>query len=950
MTRILFVILAILGISNSLSSQAVRNYSLEVSCKSSTINSTQSVLEFKWPYRSPSASAQYVYRKHKDRYDWGSVYATLGTNDSTFRDTVLTGVAYEYMFEKYLGPDGYPTYGFVYASHRFPAITNRGTIIMVVDSTHDVFLANSIRTYRNDLIGDGWKTILKWVSPSTTVAEIKSYIYSTYSADPTNIKSVVLIGNIAVPYSGDYSQYGIWPPDGHVSISGYGPSHEGAWPTDIYYGDMTNATWTDSLVTNTLGVRAKNNNVPNDGKFDVTELTDLVTLQVGRIDLSEMYEFEYDVPDSNNIERELLKRYFDKNHSFRHKQVNIRERCLWDNNPGFPAIITGGTYNEHFPGNAYRNMSALIADTVTYNLDYRTTLNNNDYLWSFGFGYGDYNYCSTVGYSIDFASSSNSIKSVFAGFMGSFFGDWDTANSFLRAPLAAKGNVLNTFWSGRPAWFFHHMGLGETIGYSTLRTQNNYDSVYSGAFVYPLYPVMAYSPFQVHPSLMGDPTVRMQPVMPISNLLARQDSCNFRFRLDWTASTDTAVHTYYVFRSKHIDSTFTLMTTTANTFYIDNSPLTGDNVYMVRALKLQTSGSGTYFNLSQGLFDTISTSEYFIPTANAGLDTTVCQNQAVRIGVHNANNIHTTYLWTPGNYTRDTVTIPVISAGTRVLFATDTLSGCVRTDSVTLATIALPASETLSSNSNFCNDTVTWSSTSNNGSSYRYEWTFSGGYPNDSIGFGLSNPGTILYGTAGTYQTTLSVRDTVTNCANTMISSVGVICVGLPVEWANLICEREGDRAVIGFNIAEFETINEVYIEVLSGNFEWIRLESFRPESNGRYLKYIENSNNFIGVRLLALMNNGEYDELDKCMWDDDNLYLNVYPNPMNEELNVNFKSNNHQVSEVIVYNALGQIVYDSKYSFANGNLKIDGEKWNSGLYTIVIINGKKVHSRQFVK
>lgn len=950
MRRLLIVLLFISGSFSSISAQVVRSYSLEVSCKSRSYNSTQSILEFKWPYRSPNASAQNVYRKSKGAYQWGSVYKAIGANDSTFKDTILTGKAYEYMFEKINGPDGWAVYGYCYSAHRFPVVSSRGTILLIVDSTHKTFLSNSLRTYRNDLIGDGWKTIVKYFSPSTTVAQIKSYIYNTYSADPSNVKSVVLIGNLAVPYSGNFSQYGTWPPDGHVSIPGYGPSHEGAWPTDIYYGDMVNPVWTDSLVTNTLGVRPANHNVPNDGKFDVTDMNNIIQLQVGRIDLSDMSSFKNDVPDTGNVERELLKRYFTKNHSFRHKLVNIRERCLWDidNAGGFPDVLTGGFFNEHFPTNAYTNMAPLIADTVTYKLDYRTTLNNNDYLWSFGFGFGSYTNCSGVSSTAQLAATSQSIKSVFSGFMGSFFGDWDTANSFLRAPLAAKGNVLNTFWSGRPHWFFHHMGLGETIGYSTMRTQNNNDSSYG--YAYPLYPTTAYSMYSVHSSLMGDPTVRMQPVATAQNFRVVQDSCNNRFKLKWSASTDTAVHTYYIYRAKHIDSTFTNIGSTSNLSWVDNTPLTGTNVYMLRGSKLQVSGSGSYFNLSQGLFDTVSTLDFSTPLVNAGRDTNICLNQSVKIGQHNNNNASTTYLWTPGAYTVDTVTVQATSNGSRILVATDTLSGCIKRDTMLITTIALPATESISNLSNFCSDTVVWSSSNNNGSSYRYEWTFSGGFPADSTGFGLISPGQILYGTAGTYTTTLLVRDTTTGCASRNTGNVSVICVGLPVEWADLQCRRVGESAEISFNINEYETIKELHVEVLNQAGEWYRIETMIPSSNGHFTSNIANALQFVGVRLIADKFDGSQDELDNCFWDNDGIHLQVYPNPVNDELNIDFKINNALNGTIEVFNALGQPIYSNIFNFSNGHIKIDCSEWSNGLYTVVINTGKKIYSQQFVK
>lgn len=936
--------LVFLGSHFSIYGQVVRSYCIEVTCNSSTYNSTQSILQFSWPYRSPTATSQNVYRKNKEAYDWGNVYKSIGANDSTFSDTVLTGKAYEYMFEKINGPFSfsYPVYGYIYAGHKIEKVNQRGTILLLIDSTHKNFLANSFRTYRNDLIGDGWTTVVKYFSPSTTVYQIKSYIYNQYWSNPSSIKSVVLIGNLAVPYSGDFSINGIYPPDEHVNYY-TPPSHEGAWSTDLYYGDMMRLNWPDSSVNNTLGARTANYNVPNDGKFDYTELPNILQLQVGRIDLSDLSNFKYDVPDTNNIERELLKRYFVKNHDFRQKKVSIAERCLYAST--IPLVFG----YEHFATAAYQNMASLIANNVTSNLSYRSTLNSNSYLWSFAFGSGNYNYSNAVGYTADLANTSQQLKSVFTGYLSSYCADFDNVNNLLRAPLAAKGNVLNAFWCGRPHWYFHHMGLGETIGYSAMRTQSNYDSSWSSylGYAFPLYPTLSNYGYLIHSSLMGDPTVRMQPVATANNFKVVQDSCNFRFKLKWSASSDTAVHTYFIYRAKHIDSTFTNIGYTSGLSWIDNSPLNGTNVYMLRAQKLQVSGSGTYYNLSQGVFDTVSTTEFSVPQVDAGRDTTVCYNQTLKIGKHKANSIYTTYLWSPGAYTTDTVSI-LASNGQRILLAKDTNSGCIKRDTMVINTIALPQSEILNSFSNFCSDTVSWSSSNNNGNSYRYEWAFTGGSPNDSIGFGLTNPGQILYQTAGTYSTTLYVRDTITGCASRNTKNVSVICVSLPVEWTDLQCKRVGDAAEINFTIYNYETIKVLHIEGLNQAGDWNRIKSIKPYFNGVYSNRIPQVSQIEAVRIVSENYNGSLEILDNCFWDEQLLPFYIYPNPVNNTLNIDMQSISNGSFEI--FNSIGQSIYKDSFNKHDLNKIIDCSLWTGGMYTIIINNGKKVYSQKFIK
>ena len=62
-----------------------------------------------------------------------------------------------------------------------------------------------------------------------------------------------------------------------------------------------------------------------------------------------------------------------------------------------------------------------------------------------------------------------SMGGVFNMAFGSYFGDWDNKNNFLRAHLAS-GQGLTNVWAAIPNWYFHHMGMGDPIGYSATLT------------------------------------------------------------------------------------------------------------------------------------------------------------------------------------------------------------------------------------------------------------------------------------------------------------------------------------------------------------------------------------------------------------------------------------------------------------------------------------------------
>ena len=459
------------------------------------------------------------------------------------------------------GPYESHKYGHTYSGIKVPFIESRGTVLLLVDHSHSALLSQELLQLEVDLICDGWKVTRLEISRTSEVTVVKEKIVNACLSDPT-INSVFLFGHIPVPYSGN--------------IMSAHSEHCGAYPADIYYAELDDE-WTDNYVYNTTASRPENHNVPGDGKFDNTFLESGVDLQIGRVDL-------YDMPTFSADETDLLKNYLEKNHNFRYGIVQPERRGLIDDNVGaLGGLAPGATGLRYF--------SAMFGASNVHNLDFFTTLQAESYLWSQGVGGGSYTSCGGVGTTNDFATKT--VLSVFTMLYGSYFGDWDNTDNLLRAPLAAEGMPLTCCWAGAPVWDFHHMALGETIGYSTLITQNN---------------INLYAPadrsYQVATSLMGDPTLRLHVVLPASGLQATAGINSAT--LTWDPSPDV-IEGYHIFRSGTLHGDFTRITTdpVSGIQYTDPSPTPGNNVYMVRALKLEISASGTYYNLSQGVIDSV---------------------------------------------------------------------------------------------------------------------------------------------------------------------------------------------------------------------------------------------------------------------------------------------------------------------------------------------------------
>jgi hypothetical protein len=555
-----------------LQAQVARDTAVELSA---TVQNTPAQITLNWQPSTYPVTRQRVYRRLKGATNWGAI-ATPSTSATSHTDTSVTaGLAYEYFVDRdFTGTAPASAAGYVMAGMAVPLVESRGRVILLVDDTMAAPLAAELARLEQDLAGDGWQVLRQDIARTASVTSVKAAITALYQLDPAQTRALLLFGRIPVPYSGEIA------PDGH-------PDHEGAWPADVFYGDM-DGTWTDTTVNRTTADRAVNDNVPGDGKYDASVLPSNVELEVGRVDLSTMF-----VASAGASETELLRQYLNRDHDFRHRAGNfasIVRRGLIDDHFGYFA-------GEAFAASGWRNFTAFFGSAAgsVVEADWFSTLPTASHLWAYGCGPGNYFSAGGVGSSGDFGATRS--LAVFTMLFGSYFGDWDINDSFLRAPLAGPADSLGLacLWAGRPHWHLHPMALGETLGYATRLSQNNNGSSTTG------YVANNAGRF-IHIALMGDPTLRLHPVAPASALVV--ESTSGVPVLMWSASTD-AVAGYRVFRATTAAGPFQAAGggVIAGTTYTDSAGAPGQTYhYQVRAVKLETSASGTYWNSAQGLF------------------------------------------------------------------------------------------------------------------------------------------------------------------------------------------------------------------------------------------------------------------------------------------------------------------------------------------------------------
>ncbi len=561
-------------------SSATKEYAVQVTAQ---VQAAPAQVTLDWLQDAAVAPDSYtIYRRTSGSDSWGNGTTLPGSQTSFVDRSVATGGSYEYQIVK--KTSAHTGYGYIQTGIEVPAIENRGRLLLVVDNTHAAELAAELERLQLDITGDGWTVTRLNVDCSASVQSVKSLIKAQYDADPANVKAVFLFGHIPVPYSGDIA------PDGHYR------EHEGAWPCDGYYADM-DGVWTDTQVNTRRANDPRNHNVPGDGKFDQSVFPSSLELMIGRVDLANMPgRMSLNGEATFTSEVELLRNYLNKNHRFRTGQLAAPERAVIGD-------YFGVRDGEAFAASGWRNFAPFVgsANITALNSEgtWIPTLSSNAALWSYGCGSGSYTSIGGIGQIGSYRDGvttelvNSNLKSVFTMLYGSWLGDWDSEDNILRAVLATPEYGLASLWSGRPHWFLHHMAIGEPIGFSTLLTQNNGNN---GAYRSQRNNCAGW----IHSALMGDPTLRMHVVTPPSAAMAQLH--NGTMLLTWTAAA--GAQGYNVYRALNPEGPFTRVNETVitDTLFAEDSELAANATYMVRAVKLQESPSGTYYNLSQGTF------------------------------------------------------------------------------------------------------------------------------------------------------------------------------------------------------------------------------------------------------------------------------------------------------------------------------------------------------------
>jgi hypothetical protein len=626
----------------------------------------------------------WVKAKENDKFLYLPVIVPIEEGHEWVHTNAIAGTQYEYKFSR----GGRDIHFLSSGGYLVPWQENKGKLLIVVEDLLYKFNQNNLKrdlsTYINTLTSEGWQvevitgkrhldtdytqSVLDVWGKLTTndaylnnlyeiqrknnlaVAELKNQILQIYNKNPGQLKAVLLVGHLPIPYSGTHNI------DGH-------PDHKGAWPADSYYGSLS-GQWDDgdSRLAFDSTVRFENQNYRGDGKFNDDVVPGNTAFQIGRIDFSVLdiglenknqatkkcedpeilsgyanvsfckFAWEswisypantllnnqlYTAPGFSNSFNKYIdqyRRYFKKNIAYRSGEFNPGNRLLQSTCDEWGAGLLGTGYTQSIDLFRQENITKITPSMYTHQVPLE--LAQSPALFVNSRGYSDYHQNGgAINKDQALASAPQSMRAVFWGMFGSYFGDTYSSNNILRSVLSSPtpdpvkdGNWgLASYYTHFP--IMHRMALGGTIGESVKLALDVDSSNMLGRFQ-----------ARVSNTLQGDPTLRMHVVPTPVSASWSKNTLNKTAEIRWKARANSSVSYYEIYwASSPRGSKIQIGRFNPDKFvYNSNQSFSwvddkyrnqsSNSFYWVRPVYIQESLAGSYIN--KGLYTQASQGRY----------------------------------------------------------------------------------------------------------------------------------------------------------------------------------------------------------------------------------------------------------------------------------------------------------------------------------------------------
>ncbi len=406
---------------------------------------------------------------------------------------------------------------------------------------------------------------------------IRSAVQAIAVAYPSQLKTVVTVGRVPVARSGLDDWYGA---DGH--------GNQAPYATDAFYADLDGelAThWTDTASNNGPWY-----NVPADNQFNPQRISQVgngrVELGFGRIDMSVEIKMEW----------EALRNYFKKLHRYKTASPDFRPGRRVADRFSYPNVRD--TSIQSMPSVVgMENIDVLSKDTPP------SVNKDEDSDSAYSAIHGPYLFYFKGGGPPGIGDGG---RAVFWTGMQSHYGYWHKSG-LMAKQLAQDSFALSWTWDiWGLRYIYHRMGMGLDAADMMKQSINNQGWSASGTYSYKF---TNRSNGDFHGSLymnhIGDPALRLFMIAPPSKLSVVNSGS--QAALSWTASPEEGIIGYHIYRKPVGNGPYTRLTFTPQpaTTYLDSSVSAGNHAYMVRAVRLETTGSGTFLNPSLGIVQSL---------------------------------------------------------------------------------------------------------------------------------------------------------------------------------------------------------------------------------------------------------------------------------------------------------------------------------------------------------
>ncbi|MGZ5191533.1 MAG: T9SS type A sorting domain-containing protein, partial [Flavisolibacter sp.] len=191
-------------------------------------------------------------------------------------------------------------------------------------------------------------------------------------------------------------------------------------------------------------------------------------------------------------------------------------------------------------------------------------------------------------------------------------------------------------------------------------------------------------------------------------------------------------------------------------------------------------------------------------------------------------------------------------------------------------------------------------------------------------------PAPAVAGTAGT----------IFNSYNFRISSVmSTSCAfALPVQLLSFTVIPVSNSAILDWQIASVDDLNEFSIERKQDNGQWIEIKKFKPEISKLQYQF-KDLNLASGVFQYRLKISEKNEALmyspAKLIHIKNKTSFNIFPNPAKKSISIIYSF--HSNSQLKIYNNIGQLVLSKKVSINQTVFQVDVSFLKRGIYRVVV-------------